>query len=552
MNALSGGNPIRHSYVTRLQYWSLLLAIFVAGSAIRLYRIADQVLIDDEWHALNAVQHHDFAWIFTHFGDSDHSIPLALLYELQYQLVGLNEVLMRWPMLLAGCIAILILPHLLRHWLNRPERLVLAALLAISPLLIYYSRFARPYALLAVLEPAALLMAWHWWNNSQLKYGLAWVLLAALSAWLNMPALILVTAPFAWFGFLSVKNALKTGDWSSLQRLTAIGAVMLFLLAGLLGPPINTQAGAIMSKAGQHFINMETLPWALSLASGSGHVWVYAPVGLLSVLGAVTLYRRDQDFGRYMLVTCFLAVLALIVTGAAFALHGNVFLRYVIGLTPFFLACVAVGLVHVTSGIVQRTGLPTVVNSALLMFVVFVLLATGPIPDWPLRNNQFVTHQNYHFHYDWERNLYTQAMKGWYQAEPFYDEIAANHAAGEAIIVEAPWHMASYSNPINLQQETHRQRVKIGFINGVCAGPLFGELNTGQPGMRFRNFVFLQELLDGTRSADYIVLRRRGMPESARVIDMDFDQCEQAVRAKFGEPWRESEFALVFRTGVDQ
>jgi hypothetical protein len=29
---------------------------------------------------------------------------------------------------------------------------------------------------------------------------------------------------------------------------------------------------------------------------------------------------------------------------------------------------------------------------------------------------------------------------------------------------------------------------------------------------------------------------------------MDFNQCEQAVRAKFGEPWRESEFALVFKT----
>lgn len=550
MNFLGGGNAIRHSDITRLHYWSLLLLILVAGASVRLYRIADQIIIDDEWHALNAVQYQDFGWIFNHFGGADHSIPLALLYELQYQLTGLNEILMRWPMLLAGCATLLVIPHLLRHWLSRPERLMLAALLAISPLLIYYSRFARPYALLVLLEPCALLMAWHWWNSNQLKYGLAWVLLATLSAWLNTPALILVTAPFAWFGILAARQALKTRDWSALKRLIAIGTIMIVLLAALLGPPLETQPGAIMAKAGQHFINRETLPWALSLASGSGHVWVYIPMGFLSLLGAAVVYRRDREFGLYMLVTCFLAVFILIMTGAAFAIHGNVFLRYMIGLVPFFLSCVAVGLLHITAHIVARTGFPVAMNTLSLMVIIVMLVTTGPIPDWPLRNNQFVTHQNYHFHYDWERNLYTLAMQDWYQAEPFYAEIAANHAEGEAVIVEAPWQLESYNNPINLQQEVHGQRVMIGFINGVCAGPLYGELVIGQPGMKFRNFVYLQEILDGTRSADYLVLRRKGMPETARVIDMDFKKCEQAVRSKFGEPWRESESALVFKTGM--
>jgi hypothetical protein len=393
-------------------------------------------------------------------------------------------------------------------------------------------------------------MAWHWWKNNQLGYGLAWVLLATLSAWLNTPALILVTAPFAWFGVLAVKQGRKSGDWSLLKRLVSFGAVMLVPLAALLGPPLDNQAGAIMSKAGQHFINDETLPWALSLASGSGSVWVYTPLGVLSILGAVILYRRDRGFGLYMLVTCVLAVLILILTGAAFAVHGNVFLRYLIGLVPFFLGCVAVGLMHISTKVALRTGLPALMNGLLPVLAIVILVSMGPIPDWPLRNNQFVTHQNYHFHFDWEKNLYTQAMKDWYHAEPFYAEIAANHDEGEAVIVEAPWHMESYSSPINLQQEVHRQRVMIGFINGVCAGPLFGELDIGQPGMKFRNFVFLQELLDGGREADYLVLRRKGMPENARVIDMDFNRCEQAIRAKFGKPWRESEFALVFRIGA--
>ncbi len=547
MHTWSDGDLAGRAFMTKLHYWSLLFLIFLSGTSIRLYRIADQVVIDDEWHALNAVQYHDFSWIFTHFGGSDHSIPLALLYELQYQLTGLDEIFLRWPMLLAGCAMLLIFPYMMRHWLSRPERLMLAAFLAISPLLIYYSRFARPYSLLAVLEPCAILMAWHWWNSSQLKYGVGWVFLATISAWLNAPALIVVSAPFAWFGLSASRSVIQDRNWTPLIKLGAVGTVMLLILAVLLGPALATQSSAIIAKAGRHFINWETLPWALSLASGSGNLWLYIPMGLLSFLGLIILINREKGFGRYLLTTCLLVVLVLIMTGAAFSSHGNVFLRYMIGLVPFYLGCATVGLVHATSRIVHLFNLPLAMNAVTLVITIMVLVTMGPLPDWPLRNNQFVTHQNYHFHYDLDRNLYKQAMDDWYQAEPFYAEIAAQHNEGEVVIVEAPWYMESYANPINRQQEAHRQRVLIGFINGVCAGPLYGELTIGQPNMNFRNFVYLKDLLEGRQMADYLVLRRRGMPDVTRAIDMDFNQCEQAVRQRFGEPWRESEFALVFK-----
>jgi hypothetical protein len=547
MHTRSVNVPGAHLSVSKLHYWYLLVLVFLAGSFMRVYRITDQIVIDDEWHALNAVQNHDFSWIFTHFGTSDHSIPLALIYEIQYQITGLNEILLRWPMLLAGCLAVLVLPHLLRHWLNRPEQLLLAALLAISPLLIYYSRFARPYGLLTLLEPAALLMAWHWWKSNQTRHAVGWVLLATFSAWLNTPALIVVTAPFAWFGLLACRRAIFDGDRTTLARLAAIGGVMLVLLAVLLGPPLATQSDVIITKAGRHLINWETVPWAVSLASGSGHPWVFAAIGLLALTGSYVLFNRDKDFGRYMLFTCVLAVFVLVLTGAAFAQHGNVFLRYLIGLVPFFIACVAAGLVYASTRIVHYSWLPTVTTKAVLIVTPAVLFLTGPIPDWPLRNSQFLTHQNYHFHYNQDRNVYRLSMEGWFRKEPFYAEIAAQHEAGEASIVEAPWSMESYTNPINLQQDIHRQRVVIGFINGVCAGPLYGELTFGQPGMKFQNFVHLQELLDGTRTADYLVLRNRHTAEGIRKVEMDFDHCVEVVRERFGEPWRESQFATVFK-----
>lgn len=533
--------------MTQKQFGWWLLLILLAGSFIRLHGIADQVVIDDEWHALNAVQNHDFKWILTHFGNSDHSIPLALLYEIEYHTVGLSEVLMRWPMLLAGCLTLVLIPHMLRHWMNRPERLLLAALLAISPLLIYYSRFARPYSLLVLLESGALVMAWHWWQSRQTKYAIAWVLLASLSAWLNLPAIIIVTSPFLYFGISALRRIAMDGQWNDFLRLITVGAVMLVLMAILLGPPLITQPGALMAKAGQHYINWSTLPWAVSLASGSGKVMMFVALMLISMVGFVRLWLRDSHFSGYILVSGLFSLLVLIVTGAAYALHGNVFLRYLIGLVPFYLAFAAVGLSWISSQLLKRAALPATCNVLLTVPAVLLLIFTGPLPDWPIWRNQFVMHQTYHFHYDWQQNLYRVAMKDWYRAEPFYEEIAAAHDPGEALIIEAAWHMESYSNALNLQQDAHKQRVQIGFVNGLCAGPLFGEITAGQAGMNFRNFVYLEDILYETKQADYLVLRHRGMPASARKIDMDFQKCEQAVRDKFGEPWRQSEFALVFR-----
>ncbi len=535
-----------HTGLTRLHYvWALLL-VFLGGAFVRIYHIGNQIVIDDEWHALNAVQYHDFKWILTHFGAADHSIPLALLYELQYQLFGLNEILMRWPMLVTGCAAILLLPYMLRFWLTRPERLMLAMLLAISPVLIYYSRFARPYGILVVLEFSTLLLAWHWWRTRQVNYAVGWVLLAALSAWLNTPALIVVTAPFVWFGWQALINFLKTREWADLGSLVKIGIAIVLLLIVLNGPALLTEPGAIFTKAGRHFINLETLPWALSLASGSGHAWVVILLALLALLGFSVLFHRDRLFASFLASTAVAATLVLILTGAAFALHGNVFLRYLVGLLPIYLVCVSIGIVRITSRAVQRYRLPSAATVPLLLFLTTALVLAGPVKDWPSLNNQFFTHQNYHFNFDPRSNIYRTAMDDWFKAEDFYLEIAESHAAGETVIVEAPWSMESYSNPLNRLQEIHHQRILVGFVNGLCAGPRYGELTIGQDSMKFRNFVYLRDLLNGSRTADYLVLHSQLIPGSP-VPDMNFAQCEQALRARFGEPWRETGTTLVFK-----
>jgi len=132
------------------------------------------------------------------------------------------------------------------------------------------------------------------------------------------------------------------------------------------------------------------------------------------------------------------------------------------------------------------------------------------------------------------------------KVEAFYAEVAQLHPRQDAVIIEAPWYLESNFNTLYLSQRVHRQRLIIGFIGGLCAGPLYGELTSDRPGFDFRNFAWLTDVLAGRISADYLVLRRAGI-EGARKIDMNFDVCEQAVRERFGPPWRGSENALIFK-----
>src|SRR5690606_15845721 len=95
--------------------------------------------------------------IYTSFGYSDHSIPVTLYYYLVSKWVPLTENIMRFPMVVFGLVTPLVLPLLCRKLLNRQESAILFVLLALSPMLIYYARTARPYAISTVLVVVALL-----------------------------------------------------------------------------------------------------------------------------------------------------------------------------------------------------------------------------------------------------------------------------------------------------------------------------------------------------------------------------------------------------------
>lgn len=520
------------------------------GAFLRLFRVGDQLILDDEWHALNVVQDQDYSWIFSHLGHADHSIPLALMYEFFSHSIGLSELSMRAPSLLAGLAAICCLPQLMRRWLNPRETLVMAALIAISPMLVNYSRIARPYMLLALLAASAVIFAWRWWqyrreNPGFCLYGPGWLLCTVLAAWFNPVTLAVTCGPFLWFVPDALHRAWVRRDYQPMAHLALAGAVIIAGLALLLYAPLSTDFASLAVKSGVHWVNPRTVLEAAGLFSGSGHLPVIAVVIAAAATGWNALKLRDRAFAFYLLLVALAAAIAVALTGAEWMSYGLVLARYLIGLLPLFLALVAIGLVRACRQIAEKVRLPDAAANTPMPMVLLLLFLAGPLPHVNAGSSQFVHHMANQFDFDRERNPIRAALAP-VSPEPFYAEIAQLHPNGDAIVVEAPWYLESNWNALPVYQAVHHQRVMAGFVGGACAGRLYGELRQDIEGMKFRNFTSLDAVLEGAVQADYLVLRHR-QPPGAREIKMDFEQCAQAARQALGEPWRTTTSALVFR-----
>ena len=538
-------NPSSTHCSSALSKW-LIVGVFVTfGFFVRLFRVEEQLILDDEWHALNAVQNYDYWWIFSHFGHADHSIPLALLYEFFSHTIGLGEITMRLPSLFAGVLTLLVLPALMRPWLKRNEIMVMVGLIAISPFLINYSRIARPYALVVLLAGATLPLAWRWWHNNSRISGVAWFTCTVFAAWLNPVSLTITTGPFLWFGGEALAALWRVHDRQKMYRLVFMGLSMCVALAMLFYTPLANDFASLAVKSGTHHVETTTFLVAFSLFSGSGHLLVMLAVAIAFLIGLLNLYRRDPSFSFYLLVIACAATLTVTLTGAAWINYGLVLARYLIGFLPLFLALTAIGLVQISLHLTGLLKLPAAAGQVLTSLALLILLLSGPLPQTDAMHSQFIHHMINQFDYDPERNPFTAAL-GSITPESFYQDIANANPAGDAVVIEAPWHLESQWNPLPLYQAVHGQKVMIGFVGGVCADDFYGEIKSDVNGLTFTNFTSIQEVINRHVSVDYLILRNQGIPDS-REIPIDFKKCERMVREALGEPWRTTKTAQVFR-----
>ncbi len=173
---------ISSKYRTRLRFFieiGLYLTIFLGALLLRLYNLGDRAMHHDEsLHAFHSWQlseglgliHNPMmhgplqmeltAGIFFLFGDSDFTARLIYV--------------------LAGSLLTL-MPFLFRSSLGRTGGVITSLLFAISPALLYFSRFARNDILMAVFTFGIIVAMWKYLETSKVKYLYFFTGLLALS-----------------------------------------------------------------------------------------------------------------------------------------------------------------------------------------------------------------------------------------------------------------------------------------------------------------------------------------------------------------------------------
>jgi 4-amino-4-deoxy-L-arabinose transferase-like glycosyltransferase len=510
--------------------WPLLV-----GAALRLHALPRQMLVDDEWHLVHRLRDGaPLIGLIGDFGDNDHSIGLGACAWLLMRVAALDETLLRLPSLLAGLALVVIVPMAAARWVGRTTGVVLAWLLAVSPLLVFFSRLARPYAITTLLAGVAFFAMRRWLDDRDGRARATYVASAVLAAAFHLPALPAVLAP------LALPLIAPGRRRPALAQVAGLAATTLGAITTILAIPAWRSAAAVAARVGTDGVHRETIPQAVALLAGSGSPVVDAMLAALAVHGLVVLLDRDATLARQLLVVVGLQVAAVAASGAA-ALHvGVVAARYVAVVLPLALVFPAASLVALAERAAVRR--PALVGA----FAAGVLLALGPLGWIYAAPNAFTNHMSYQA--DYVPGRYADR----YRPDPvaaFYEELAAR-PAGTVTVVEAPWYY--YFHPYAWLQRRHRQHVLIGFVDDGAPPVRDGEIAADDPGVRLRNAVHLgdRDALRA-RAVDYVILHRDPLsemrwPKGVEEVAVDTTAWEARYREWFGRPVADDGRIVVF------
>ncbi len=387
--ALGRGNlstfyeAIREAVRARSRAFWMVAGLTVVAAALRFATLgaqayhhdeivtASRVLRDGFWHAMEAVG----------FSESAPPLYYALAW-LWTQLTGTGELGLRSVSALAGVATVPVAYLLGAELRGRRAGIVAAALVAVNPMLLWYSQEARSYSLLVLLTAAAALYFVRALNRGRRRDFTAWGVVSALALATHYFAIFPIALESAWLLWRRGRRALA-GLW-------------IVLLAGLALAPLAIHQMSLghAEWIGERSLGHRLWESAVTFVVGETGDIVSRPetvlpavVPLLAVLTGLVLLvargdRRERRSGGLMLAVSAAAVavplaLALVAPGKDYVLARNL----LPALVPLLVA-VAVG---ATLSRARRAG--ALVASALVVyslgFCVWASLSPAlQRPDW--------------------------------------------------------------------------------------------------------------------------------------------------------------------------
>jgi hypothetical protein len=558
----------------------LLALALVAGFFLRIYLLADQVLIDDEWHGFYYAIDKSPYWLLTHFSIPGATcIPLNFYTWLLGACGGWSETMLRLPSLVCGILCVVVCP-LLAWKIIGPRRAVgLALLLAFSPVLIFYSRICRPYSAVAFFGFSALLLAARWLRNGGFRPAIFFAIAGVLAVYFHLFAVITVAAPvlvaivFHLYSRFAKKPQVLMG-MPPLRQWLLVAAIMSVTGAVLILPAlIYSMQSTFFTIALKGAFKLESLPHTAMLISGTGQPVLALMFWLGLIVGAVDLCRRNLRLGVTLVSLYPLHALALIFSRPDGMQSAIVLVRYCIPLVPVSLLLVACGMQSVLEFFAARIVLRPALQSLAAVACVAVLASAGPLPQTYVAPNNFTGHGAYQHNYapiDWHRSFYSDLTPadftlvttiGVDEVSPFYGKLAEtpNHRP----IVEYPMLIGDHFNPFYYYQHFHRRPVMVGYASdvklsrGLAAGNIYGSTYVDQvlslienpARLKFRNLVDMDNLAAmRSRNVEYIILHKKFEAQLPLVVTppSDLGRLRREYQAVLGAPVYEDSNIIVF------
>ena len=529
--------------------FALIVAVGVVALAawLRLDQLSGQWLMDDEWHAIHKLQRSSsYSEILSSFGVADYSIPLTAFYRFLTETIGLSELRMRFPMLVAG----LALPAIAGAWawraLSARTALLFAFLLAVSPMLVNYSRTARPYSLTLLFTILSVFLLVGFLRGQGWRYAIAYLIIAALAVYLHP-----ITAPF----FLTSVSAAAlyfflTGRTGALRKTALLLIALVSAICLIVIPPVLMDQAALAKKMSSSTPDFATVWGALHMWFGTGWSLTSAMACVFAILGVKRAKERFPELLALYVSGIVGILLAILVLQPAWVHNPLTFARYLLPTLPLLLLLVAIGVTDLAERISAQVRVYFVSVAAVMM------LLGSPLPALLRESNNVTLHSLYQFDYRPDKSLVRLAMPKEVEGDAFWRYLAKFDPGFLTIALAGESSFESYANPAVLHQPIHRQELVKLQTGKQCGGRRNGEAFRDE-NIHLRNAVTLapkSEML--AQGIDLIAFDMQlvgqgiGAPEgyfSSAKYKRYRSECVMWLRQNYGEPILEEPFLLVFQ-----
>ncbi|MGW8143248.1 MAG: flippase activity-associated protein Agl23 [Anaerolineales bacterium] len=289
----------------------IFIGLILVATVSRTYMLGTRVMSHDE------TSHVYFSWLLDQGRGYSHDPvthgPLQFhLIALSFFLFGDNDFSARLPHAMASILAVLFLWNY-RRYLGRVGWLIAAALMVISPYMVYYGRYARNEALVVLFGLISIWAVLRYLETGSSRY-LFWLTAATALHFTSKETAYIYTAQMLIFLAIYFLARVYQGTWirpEMRNRFLAVilVAVLILAFAGgmlLLG---GEEAPAAPVETAEPAVPGETLP-----SSGFSIPWfilALGAVGLILLLGALyyiirgyglSHMRKDNAFGLIILL----------------------------------------------------------------------------------------------------------------------------------------------------------------------------------------------------------------------------------------------------------